>query len=72
MNNKSTLLHLVDRAQRGALLPGEAQILRDAIELLDDMAMTLEEIYRDAAGVSFATQHEYQPSDTQTFRAVDS
>jgi len=44
--NKDGLLHLVARAERGALLPGEAQILREAIELLDDMCATLEAIAR--------------------------
>ncbi|MGW0682897.1 hypothetical protein ACWD2L_05985 [Streptomyces sp. NPDC002754] len=67
MNNKNALLHLIDRAQRGALLPGEAQILRDAIELLDDMAMTLNELNINA----IASYGQYQPSDTQTFRIIE-
>lgn len=67
MNNKSTLLHLVDRAQRGALLPGEAQILRDAIELLDDMAMTLNTMGRFVP----AEAGDYSPSTTQTFRTIE-
>jgi len=42
MPDKQALLHLVSRAERGALLPGEAQILRDAIEELSMARDTLE------------------------------
>jgi hypothetical protein len=42
MQNKQLLHDLVTRAERGALLAGEAQILRDAIELLDEMTVALE------------------------------
>ena len=44
MINRQALLNLVDRAERGALLPGEASILRDAVLLLDDFAATLDKI----------------------------
>lgn len=69
MNNKQSLLNLVARAERGVLLPGEAQILRDAIELLDDMAMCLDKI--TSLGTATAPAHpDYEASTTQTFRAV--
>lgn len=44
MINKQALMDLITRAERGALLPGEATILRDAILLLDDLASTLDKI----------------------------
>lgn len=69
MNNKATLLHLVDRAERGALLAGEAQILRDAIELLDDLAMTLDSIAKGYRTVQL--YQGYEASDTQSFTAID-
>lgn len=37
MKNTQSLLDLVARAERGALLPGEAQILRDAIQSLAEL-----------------------------------
>jgi hypothetical protein len=68
--NKAGLLHIVGRAERNALLPGEAQILRDAIELLDDMAMTLEQIAR-GEDVEVEIRPEFDASDTQSFRAIE-
>lgn len=44
MKNRAQLMHLVDRAERGALLPGEAVLLRDALNLLDDLATTLDKL----------------------------
>lgn len=44
MINKQALMDLITRAERGALLPGEAMILRDAVALLDDLASTLDKI----------------------------
>jgi hypothetical protein len=41
VRNKDTLLNLVARAERGALLPGEAQMLREAIESLDELDRTV-------------------------------
>ena len=74
MNNKQSLLNLVARAERGVLLPGEAQILRDAIELLDDMAMCLDKISslgRITEEEGGAIHHpDYEASTTQTFRAL--
>ena len=67
--NKQALMNLVARAERGALLPGEAEILRDAIELLDDMAMTLDQIMKGSANV-IMRGNTFAPSDTQSFRAL--
>lgn len=69
MINKDSLLHLVARAERGALLPGEAQILRDAVEMLDDLAMTLDTMSNGQLR-SAGYFRDYSPSDTQTFRAL--
>lgn len=76
MNNKQSLLNLVARAERGALLPGEAQILRDAVELLDDMATLLEKLSRGSAElaslyVMYEAKTGYHPTDTQEMRVVD-
>ncbi|MFE6222991.1 hypothetical protein [Streptomyces sp. NPDC057854] len=66
MQNKQSLLDLVTRAEGGRLLSGEAQILRDAIERLDEVCMCL-----DALQVPPAVHDGYDASTTQTFRAVD-
>lgn len=71
MKNKQSLMHLVARAERGSLLPEEAKMLRDAIELLDDIATTLDKVM-NCAGV-FSTQppyEDYEPTSTIEFRAV--
>lgn len=66
VQNKQTLLNLVDRAERGVLLPGEAQILREAIEMLDDMCMCVDSVMtRDTAQ---EVHRGYDSSTTQTFR----
>jgi hypothetical protein len=75
MQNKDSLLHIVARAERGALLPGEAQILREAVELLDDMAMTLDILMKidtlmKRAGESMERPAWYDASTTQSFRAI--
>lgn len=45
MINKATLLKIVDQVERGErLLTGEVQLLRDAVDLLDDLATTLDKI----------------------------
>jgi hypothetical protein len=45
MINKATLLKIVDQVDRGErLLSGEVQLLRDAVDLLDDRATTLDKI----------------------------
>lgn len=41
MNNKVTLLHIIQRAEEGRLLPGEAQLLREAVEALDELQGTV-------------------------------
>lgn len=68
MKNKQGLLDLVARAERGSLLPGEADLLRDAIMLLDDLATTMEKIM--TAGSSAVILRGYQPDSTQAMRVV--
>ncbi len=63
MVNHDQLLHLVARAERGALLPGEADLLRDALNLLDDMATTLDKLMGRHPG-------DYQVDDTASMRIV--
>lgn len=69
MQNKQTLLNLVDRAERGVLLSGEAQILRDFIEMLDDMCMCVDSVM--TPGKAQQLHPGYDSSTTQTFRVVD-
>lgn len=71
MINKRALMDLVARAERGVLLPGEAAILRDAVDLLDDLAMTLDQVMKGSANALLRGQSlDYAPSDTQSFRTV--
>jgi hypothetical protein len=63
MKNKSALMDLVTRAERGALLPGEATLLRDAIELLDDLATTLDKLTGGHVG-------DYETTTTQSMRVI--
>lgn len=71
MKNKQGLLDLVARAERGVLLPGEAQILRDAIELLDDVTAALNKIVDNAAEIRrLETLRDYHTTTTQEMRVV--
>lgn len=63
MVNHQQLLNLVARAERGALLPGEADILRDALNLLDDLATTLDKLMGRHPG-------DYETDSTQSLRVV--
>lgn len=63
MKNHAQLLHLVSRAERGALLPGEADLLRDALNLLDDMATTLDKLMGRHPG-------DYETDTTGSMRIV--
>lgn len=64
MKNHQQLLHLVARAERGALLPGEAELLREAIQLLDDLATTLDKIMGGHPG-------DYEVDDTGAMPVID-
>lgn len=64
MKNSDQLMNLISRAERGALLPGEAEILRDAIKLLDDMATTLDKLF-GAHG-----DGDYETTSTQSMRVI--
>lgn len=68
MINKRGLYDLVLRAEKGSLLPGEAMILRDAIDLLDDLATTLDKIMYGGSG---AATHGYEVDTTQTLKIID-
>lgn len=63
MRNNQQLMALVARAERGVLLPGEAQILREALQLLDDMATTLDKMMGRHPG-------DYETTSTQSMRVV--
>lgn len=65
MQNKQSLLNLVDRAERGVLLPAEAQILRDAIESLDELGMLHDAVTTKG---DCCSQLGFDPSDTMSFR----
>lgn len=65
MKNSAQLMNLIARAERGALLPGEAEILRDAIKLLDDMATTLDKLFGEH------DNGEYETTSTQSMRVVE-
>ncbi|GHG09960.1 hypothetical protein [Streptomyces hydrogenans] len=66
MQNKQSLLNLVARAEEGRLLPGEAQILREAIERLDEVCMCLDTLH-----VPKSVHEGYDASTTQSFRVED-
>jgi hypothetical protein len=63
MINKASLMALISRAETGSLLRGEAMILRDAVELLDDLSMMIKELGIDLPG-------SFDPSTTQTFKVI--
>jgi hypothetical protein len=64
MLNKQGLMNLIARAENGSLLPGEAQILRDAVDLLDDMTRTLDRLM-------LGHKPGYNPIDTSEIRRED-
>lgn len=74
MIGKQGLLDLVARAERGALLDGEAAILRDAIELLDDLATVVDKIVRNAAEIreleTIQAAMLYERDTTQSLRVI--
>lgn len=48
MINKQTLTRIIDDIERGrTILPGEVVILRDAVDLLSDLADTLDKVISD-------------------------
>lgn len=61
--NKQKLHDLINRAERGVLLPAEAQILRDFVESYDEVCMCLDELNIDQY-----VHKGYDASDTSTFR----
>jgi hypothetical protein len=67
--NKQGLMDLVARAERGSLLPGEATILRDAINLLDDLAGTLDKIMNGHG--TEAILRGYDHETTQQLKIID-
>lgn len=69
MINKQALMDLITRAERGALLPGEAVILRDAVELLEDLSTTLEKIM--TGGSVDLILRGYTPESTQELKIIE-
>jgi hypothetical protein len=69
MINKQSLLDLVARAERGALLPGEATILRDAVSLLDDLASTLDKIMNGYGSSSILNGYDLET--TQQLKIIE-
>lgn len=66
--NRESLLHLISRAERGALLPEEAKKLREAIELLDELAMMVESMTYGRGGLLLKG---YNPTSTQEMKLSD-
>jgi hypothetical protein len=65
--NKASLLKIIDQVERGErLLTGEIQLLRDAVDLLDDLASTLDKI---VAGSD--REHGFEHETTQQLKTID-
>lgn len=69
MINSRGLHDLVTRAEKGSLLPGEAVILRDAIDLLDDLVTTLDKIIPGGSG---SRTRGYETDTTQQLKIIQS
>lgn len=54
-------MQLIARAEDGRLLAGEAELLREAIELLDDLATTIDKLMGSHVG-------DYETTSTQSMR----
>ncbi len=70
MINRSVLRGIVDRAERGPHLPGEAQLLRDAVDLLDDLAGAVDKIIARADGERPIDHEGYDVTTTAQMRVV--
>lgn len=67
MINKAGLLKIIDMADQGVrLLPGEVAILRDAVDLLDDLASTLDKIIGDGK-----ITDKYDLESTQQLKIIE-
>lgn len=70
MINKAGLHKIITQVENGErLLTGEVQLLRDAVDLLDDLASTLDRLMN-----GYGTDHVlrgYQPETTQEIRIID-
>ncbi len=56
MINKQGLHKIIDIVESGSpLLPGEVRILRDAVDLLDDLARTCDKIIQDVDHPGYLT-----------------
>ncbi len=61
MINKQGLNKIIDMVQRGEqILPGEIMILREAIDLLDDLATTLDKIMNGTGEIMIVTGDDDQ------------
>ncbi len=67
MINKASLLKIVDQVERGErLLSGEVQLLRDAVDLLDDLASTLDKIMPGSD-----REHGFDHETTQQLKIIE-
>jgi hypothetical protein len=70
MINKQGLNKIIDLVQRGEqILPGEIAILREAIDLLDDLAGTLDKIM-NGHGSSIMLRG-FEPETTQQLKIIE-
>lgn len=70
MINKAGLHRIIDLADNGArLLPGEVAILREAVELLEDLSNTLDKIM-NGHGVD-SILRGYSPETTQQLKIIE-
>jgi hypothetical protein len=67
MINKASLLKIIDQVERGErLLTGEIQLLRDAVDLLDDLASTLDKIMPGSD-----REHGFDHETTQQLKIIE-
>ncbi len=68
--NRDGLRKIIDRAERGPLLPGEADLLRDAVDLLDDLAGAVDKIIARADGDRPMDHPGYDATTTAQMRII--
>ncbi|MFF5973709.1 hypothetical protein ACFY7C_19490 [Streptomyces sp. NPDC012769] len=58
-------MNIIARGESGVMLPAEAQMLRDAVELLDELGMLHDAVTSKG---DCRTNFDFEPSTTQSFR----
>jgi hypothetical protein len=73
MINKQALNRIIDLVQRGEqILPGEISILRDAVDLLDDLVTLMDKIMRNQGEITMLeTILQYQVETTQALKIIE-